>query len=140
MTGTVLRLVGLLVLCIVATVACSQKAAPSLSSADRQQLAQFIKPKLVELGDPTIRRMTVVLGPTTASATPPPYQLASNQAMLVVQGHFTCNHCADDPTQNTTGGTVIYIVSLPGATQSAFQIGHGAHLHGAPNSTFTVTL
>ena len=62
------------------------------------------------------------------------------QAMLVVHGHFTCNHCADDPTQNTTGGTVIYIVSLPGATQSAFQIGRGAHLHGAPHSTFTVTL
>src|SRR6476646_10471826 len=111
MSGTVLRLVGLLMLCIAAT-ACSQKAAPSLSSADRQQLAQFIKPKLVELGDPTIRRMTVVLGPTPGSATSPPYKLASHQAMLVVHGHFTCNHCADDPTQTATGRTVIYIVSL----------------------------
>jgi hypothetical protein len=38
------------VLCIAAAPACSQKAAPSLSGADRQQLAQFIKPKLVGLG------------------------------------------------------------------------------------------
>ena len=54
----------------------------------------FARQQAAKLGDPTLKQVTLFLGPQTPQATGGP-KLTKSEALIILRGHFTCDHCHD---------------------------------------------
>jgi len=60
-------------------------------------VTRFARNQARMLGDPTLARATVILGPQTVQATGGS-RVSTSEALIIIRGHFHCDHCHDTAT------------------------------------------
>ena len=73
------------------------RTAGRLTPAETARVAGFAREQARTLGDPGLRRATVILGPQTVQATGGS-RLSKAEALIIIRGRFRCDHCHDSTT------------------------------------------
>lgn len=123
--------VALLVLVGVGLVLWPRHHAGGMPSASQQaRVTRFARQQAAELGDPTLRQVTLFIGPQTMRATGGP-KLGKSEALIILRGHFKCDHCRDATLAGLGLGRswkatgVEYTVSWPSLGVIAYGSGNG---------------